>query len=57
MTEHDRQVLRFGGIAAVVGAILGLVGNLIHPATPMDDPEGVARAIAESGGWIVIHIG
>jgi hypothetical protein len=56
MTDHDRQVFRIGGIAAVVGAILGLIGNLIHPVTPMDDPEGVASVIATSGGWVVIHM-
>jgi hypothetical protein len=35
---------------------MGMVGNLIHPATPLDDPEGVARVIAESDGWVLIHL-
>lgn len=56
MTEQDRMIFRFGGVAAAVGAVLGLVGNLIHPVTPMDDPEGVARVIAASKGWVVIHM-
>jgi hypothetical protein len=56
MTDYDRQILRLGGIAAAVGAVLGLVGNLIHPVTPMDDPEGVARVIAASGGWVAVHV-
>lgn len=56
MTDYDRQMFKLGGIAAAVGAVLGLVGNLIHPVTPMDDPEGVARVIAASSGWVVIHI-
>jgi hypothetical protein len=56
MTDRDRLISRIGGTAAVCGALLGLVGNLIHPVTPMDDPEGVARVIADSGAWIVIHI-
>jgi hypothetical protein len=48
----DRWVFRIGGWAAIAGAILGLIGNLIHPVTPMDDPEGVARVIAESEIWV-----
>jgi hypothetical protein len=56
MTDHDRKIFWIGGLAAAVGAVLGLVGNLIHPVTPTDDPEGVARAIATSGGWVVIHL-
>lgn len=56
MTDYDRQLFRWGGFASVVGALLGLVGNLIHPVTPTDDPEGVARVIADSGGWVAMHI-
>jgi hypothetical protein len=43
-------------VAGVVGALLGLVGNLVHPATPTGDPEGVARAIADSQLWVVDHL-
>ncbi|MBA3729061.1 MAG: DUF4386 family protein [Actinobacteria bacterium] len=56
MPDTERWVYRMGGAAAVVGAVLGMVGNLIHPVTPMDDPEGVARVIAESGTWVPIHL-
>ncbi len=56
MSDTERWVYRMGGAAAVVGAVLGMVGNLIHPVTPMDDPEGVARVIAESGTWVPIHL-
>ena len=52
----DRQIYLIGGVAAIVGSLLGLVGNLIHPATPIDDPEGVARTIAESDAWTAIHL-
>ena len=53
---EDRWVFRLGGLAAVAGALLGVVGNLIHPVTPIDDPEGVARVIAQSGSWVPIHL-
>jgi hypothetical protein len=34
-----------------------MVGNLIHPTTPTDDPAGVARVIASSGLWVADHLG
>jgi hypothetical protein len=53
----DRWIYRLGAGAAVVGSLLGMVGNLVHPATPLDDPQGIARTIAESGAmWISIHL-
>jgi hypothetical protein len=52
----DRWVFRLGGVAAIAGALLGMVGNLVHPVTPIDDPEGVARVIAQSGSWVPIHL-
>ena len=55
-SEEDRGVFRIGGLAAVVGALLGMVGNLIHPVTPIGDPEGVARMIAESQIWVPVHL-
>jgi hypothetical protein len=48
--------LRIGAAAGIVGALLGLVGNLIHPATPIDDPEAVARTIASSRIWVPSHL-
>lgn len=54
--EYERLLFRIGGSSAVVGALLGMVGNLIHPVTPIDDPEGVARVIAESDIWVPVHL-
>jgi len=51
-----RRVYRIGGGAAIVGALLGGVGNLLHPVTPIDDPEGVARVISESDIWVPVHM-
>lgn len=55
-SRQDRRVFRIGGAAAVAGALLGMVGNLVHPVTPIDDPEGVARVIAESEIWVAVHL-
>jgi hypothetical protein len=49
-------ILRVGSYAGIAGALLGLVGNLLHPATPIGDPEGVARTIADSRLWVPDHL-
>ena len=54
--EYARSLFRLGGASAVVGALLAGAGNLLHPVTPIDDPEGVARAIAESEIWVPVHL-
>lgn len=51
-----RWVYKIGGVAAVVGALLGMIGNLIHPVTPIDDEAGAARVIAESEIWVPVHL-
>jgi len=47
---------RIGAGGAVVGSLLAGVGNLLHPATPVGQSEGVARVIAESAAWAPIHL-
>jgi hypothetical protein len=39
-------IFRIGAIAGIIGSLLAMVGNLLHPATPIGDPKGVARTIA-----------
>jgi hypothetical protein len=51
-----KWVFRIGGVSAVAGAVLGGVGNLLHPVTPDNDPVGVARVIAGSDIWIPVHL-
>jgi hypothetical protein len=53
---EKRRVFRIGGGAAVAGALLAGVGNLVHPVTPMNDPAGVARVIADSEIWVPVHL-
>jgi hypothetical protein len=36
------SIFRIGAVAGIVGSLLAMVGNLLHPATPIGDPEGVA---------------
>jgi hypothetical protein len=54
----QQWVLRIGSVAGIAGALLGMVGNLAHPATPAasQDAEGLARTIAESPSWVPDHL-
>lgn len=54
--SSEKWVLRLGGWAAIVGALMGMVGNLLHPATPIGDPLGTAEVIAGSTSWIPLHL-
>jgi hypothetical protein len=57
MTADFRYVLaRIGSVAAIVGSLCAAIGNILHPVTPRDDPEGVARVIAASDAWTAIHL-
>src|SRR5215218_3088380 len=60
ITNHTRReegvIFRIGSVAGIVGALLAMVGNLLHPATPSRDPEGVAQTIAESENWVLVHL-
>ena len=55
-SDDARWVFRLGGTSAIIGAILGGVGNLVHPVTPENDPVGVARVIADSDIWVPVHL-
>jgi hypothetical protein len=60
MTPHTGRelgnIFRIGSIAGIVGALLAMVGNLLHPATPIGDPQGVAQTIAQSEIWVPVHL-
>jgi len=59
MTEPilaERWILRLGSAGAIIGSLAAGVGNLLHPVTPLVDPQGVARVIAESDLWTAIHL-
>jgi hypothetical protein len=55
-SDEARWVFRLGGASAIIGAILGGVGNLVHPVTPENDPVGVARVVADSNIWVPVHL-
>lgn len=55
-SESETWVIRLGAWGGVVGSLLAMIGNLLHPATPEHDALGVARTIAESGIWVPVHL-
>lgn len=55
-SETEAWVIRLGAWGGVVGSLLAMIGNLLHPATPEGDPLGVARTIAESTIWVPVHL-
>src|SRR5918995_4803949 len=60
MTTNPRpeegHIFRIGAVAGIIGSLLAMVGNLLHPATPIGDPQGVARTIAQSEIWVPVHL-
>lgn len=55
----DRTLFRLGSWAAIVGAVVALVFNLLHPR--IDEFGDVVatelQAVADSDAWIPIHLG
>jgi hypothetical protein len=50
-TTTTGWILRVGSYAGMAGALLGLVGNLLHLATPIGDPKASpARSPAAGSG-------
>jgi hypothetical protein len=47
---------RLSAVLLMVGAVLGLVGNALHPHTAEADAAAPVRAIAQSGAWVGIHL-
>jgi hypothetical protein len=55
----DRTLFRLGAAAAVVGAVIALVLNAVHPrASDFEDPvRAEIQMVQQSDAWIPIHLG
>ncbi len=55
----ERTLYRVGAWAAVVGAVIALVTNLVHPRiSEFEDYVGAElREVRDSDGWLAIHLG
>ncbi len=47
---------RMFGALFVSGAVIGLVGNALHPHTAELDHASAVQAIAGNGSWVAIHV-
>ena len=47
---------RMTGSLFILGAVIGLVGNALHPHTADPDAAATVRAIAQNGAWVWIHL-
>lgn len=49
----EPNAARIGGVAAISGGILTLVGNVRHPREPgqLDDAESLLEVVAGSEAW------
>ncbi len=53
----EGQAMRWGGAAAMIGAVLSLIGNLLHPrADHATGVRGELRLVADSDIWLVDHL-
>lgn len=55
----DRTFYRIGAVCAVVGGVLGVIFNLLHPRGSefVNDFPKELQTIADSGLWITVHVG
>ena len=47
---------RMSGSLLIAGAVIGLVGNALHPHTAELDAAAAVQAIAGNGAWVAIHV-
>jgi hypothetical protein len=54
----DRKLFRWGSWAAIVGGVVALAGNFLHPRIEIfDDPiADELRIIGETDSWVPIHL-
>jgi hypothetical protein len=56
--KNLRPMYRIGGILLIVGSVLGVVTNLLHPNPPdIGDPIAQLKLISTSEHWGPIHVG
>lgn len=55
----DRTLFRWGSWAAIVGGVIAIVTNILHPRPEsFDDPiAGQLQMIAENDSWVAVHLG
>lgn len=55
---RERSLYRIGAVSAIVGSVLAVVVNLLHPRTPdIARVEAFLPMVAGSAGWVGDHVG
>jgi hypothetical protein len=54
--NSERPIRMLGAASAVLGALLGLVVNVLHGDLPAD-PEAALTRVASTAGWGLLHLG
>jgi len=44
------------GALLIAGAVIGAIGNALHPHSASPDPAAAVQAIAQNGAWVAIHL-
>lgn len=54
----QRHALRIGAVSGILGGILLLVGNIVHPreSGQLDDAESLLDVVSRSNIWVVDHV-
>ena len=47
---------RVSGALLIAGAVIGTIGNALHPHSASPDPAATVQAIAQNGAWVAIHL-
>ncbi len=56
-TAQDRHLWKVGGLLAIVGGVIFMIANMIHPRSPdLEVYEEQIRTVAASDIWIVDHL-
>lgn len=53
----ERTLLRIGSDSAVLGAILLMVANALHPRGDVEGAVATLKEIADSDIWVTDHLG
>ena len=54
---NDRALTKIGGVAGIAGGVVGIVFNLLHPATDdLEDTLSQIQVVADSDIWLVDHL-
>lgn len=54
----EPTLFRVGSVCAIVGAILGIIVNVLHPRTEeIAKPEALVQLVASSDIWVGDHVG